>query len=168
MRANTRKCDVWRCSVHTLRRLQQIAISCKRSCYNNFFLKKNMSSTSFHSTATMRYWKKKTNATFGIDKKELVQVARLQIRGAEVWSEFHRCISVWFVQWDIPVFLTSLVLLRGWDTSPWRIVGQEMLFLCVSFAVRSTTRSLFSDDVVRDWKSIQSPLEKTLAGFAFN
>ena len=32
-----------------------------------------MSSTSFHSTATMRYWKKKkTNATFGIDEKVLV------------------------------------------------------------------------------------------------
>ena len=32
-----------------------------------------MSSTSVHSTATMRYWMKKTtNATFGIDKKDLV------------------------------------------------------------------------------------------------
>ena len=31
---NTRKCDVWGCSVHTPRRLQQIAISCKRSDYN--------------------------------------------------------------------------------------------------------------------------------------
>ena len=30
----TRKCDVWGCSVHTSRRLQQIAISCKRSDYN--------------------------------------------------------------------------------------------------------------------------------------
>ena len=49
-----------------------------------FFLKKKtqiiMSSTSVHSTATMTYWKKKkTNATFGIDEKELVQVALLQI-----------------------------------------------------------------------------------------
>ena len=42
-----------------------------------------MSSTSFHSTATMRYWKKKTNTTFGIDEKELVQVALLQIRGGD-------------------------------------------------------------------------------------
>ena len=41
-----------------------------------------MSSTSFHSTATMRFWKK-TNATFGIDEKELVQVAPLQIRGGD-------------------------------------------------------------------------------------
>ena len=32
----------------------------------------------------MRYWmKKKTNATFGIDKGELVQVALLQIRGGD-------------------------------------------------------------------------------------
>ena len=28
------KCDVWRCSVHTPRRLQQIAVSSKRSDYN--------------------------------------------------------------------------------------------------------------------------------------
>ena len=49
-----------------------------------FFKKKIMSSTSFHSTATMRYWKKKkTNATFGIDDKGLVQVALLQIRGGD-------------------------------------------------------------------------------------
>ena len=31
----------------------------------------------------MRYWKKKTNATFGIDKEELVQVALLQIHGGD-------------------------------------------------------------------------------------
>ena len=43
-----------------------------------------MISTSFHSTATMRYWKKKkTNATFDIDKKELVQVVLLQIHGGD-------------------------------------------------------------------------------------
>ena len=30
-----------------------------------------MSSTNFHSTATMRYWKKKkTNATFGTDERD--------------------------------------------------------------------------------------------------
>ena len=33
---------------------------------------------------------------------------------SEVWSESHRCISAWFVQWYIPVFLISLILLRGW------------------------------------------------------
>ena len=38
-----------------------------------------MSSTSFLSTATMRYWKKKTNATFGVDDKGLVQVVLLQL-----------------------------------------------------------------------------------------
>ena len=37
-----------------------------------------MSSTSFHSTATMRYWMK-----IGIDKEELVQVALLQIHGGD-------------------------------------------------------------------------------------
>ena len=39
-----------------------------------------MSSTCFHSTATMRYWMKKTtNATFGIDEERLVHVVLLQI-----------------------------------------------------------------------------------------
>ena len=48
----------------------------------NFSKKKIMSSTNVHSTATMRYWMKRTtNATFGIDRKELVQVALLQIHG---------------------------------------------------------------------------------------
>ena len=43
-----------------------------------------MSSTSVHSTATMKYWKKKkTDATFNIDEKGLVQVALLQIRGGD-------------------------------------------------------------------------------------
>ena len=44
---NTRKCDVWGCSVHTPRRLQQIAISCNRCDYNKFFFKKNRQK--FHS-----------------------------------------------------------------------------------------------------------------------
>ena len=39
--------------------------------------------TSFHSTATMRYWKKKTSATFGIDENGLVQVVLLQILGED-------------------------------------------------------------------------------------
>ena len=39
-----------------------------------------MSSTSVHSTATM---KKTTNAIFGIDKEELVQVALLQSHGGD-------------------------------------------------------------------------------------
>ena len=43
-----------------------------------------MSSTNVHSTATMRYWMKKTtNATFGIDEGEMVQVAFLQIHGGD-------------------------------------------------------------------------------------
>ena len=43
-----------------------------------------MSSTSGHSTATMRYWMKKTTkATFDIDKGDLVQVALLQIHGGD-------------------------------------------------------------------------------------
>ena len=54
------------------------------------------------------------------------------------------------------------------DTPPPRIVGHEMLLLASVFAVPSTTKSLFFDDVVRDRESIQSPLVKILAGFAFS
>ena len=45
-------------------------------------IKKYMSSTIFKPTATTRYWKK-TNATSGIDKGELVQVAPLLILGGD-------------------------------------------------------------------------------------
>ena len=54
------------------------------------------------------------------------------------------------------------------DTSPPRIVGYEVLFLCFSFAVPSTMGSHLLNDVVRDGESIPSPLVKILAGFAFN
>ena len=54
------------------------------------------------------------------------------------------------------------------DTSLPRVVGHEMLFLCLGFAVPSTTRSHLSDDVVRDGENIQSPLTKHVTGFAFN
>ena len=104
--------------MHTTRRLQQFAISCKRSDYNKsqkscqhstlsilmserpkqvslFFdatdftssevidILEFMSCTSVHSTATMRYWMKRTNATFGIDEKGWVQVVLLQIHGGD-------------------------------------------------------------------------------------
>ena len=104
------------CCSHT-RRLQQIAISCKRSDHNKFkkscqsvtlssLVRKRlkqvalffvaahstssevidfdelMSSTSGHSTTTMRYWMKKTtNAISDTGRKESVQVALLQIHG---------------------------------------------------------------------------------------
>ena len=107
------------CSDHTSRRLQQIAISCKRSDYkikkktcqsftlSNLVRKRLqhvalffdaahstssevidfdefMSSTSGHSTATVRYWMKKTtNAISDTGKKESVQVALLQIHGED-------------------------------------------------------------------------------------
>ena len=54
------------------------------------------------------------------------------------------------------------------DTSPPRIVGYEVLLLCFSSTVPSTTRSPLLNDVVRDCESIQSPLVKMSAGFAFS
>ena len=60
-------------------------VGCSRlpSAVNDLATTKKKRSTSFHSTATMRYWKKKTNATFGIDEKGLVQVVLLQILGGD-------------------------------------------------------------------------------------
>ena len=43
-----------------------------------------MNSTSVHSTATMRYWMKRTtNAIFGIDIEDFVPVALLQMYGGD-------------------------------------------------------------------------------------
>ena len=42
-----------------------------------------MSSTSGHSTATMKYWMKKTNANSDTGRRESVQVALLQILGGD-------------------------------------------------------------------------------------
>ena len=60
------------CTVYTLRRLQQIAISCKR-IYNNFFSKKKNEVfqffTQFHHDE--------------LEEDGLVQVALLQIRGGD-------------------------------------------------------------------------------------
>ena len=119
MRANTRKRWRVRCTVYTPRRLQQIAISCKRSCYNKL---KNMSSTSFDPTATIKNWKKKTDATFGIDEKGFVLVVLLQILGGDgllLWLLFGSLIGVWSVHscpncsvWDT-IFLISLIFLIG-------------------------------------------------------
>ena len=109
-----RKCDMWGCSVHT-------PVGCSRlpSAVNDLattsIRKIIMSSTSFHSTATMKYWKKKTtNATFGVDKKGIgsgrsspdSRWRRCHTCDcfSFVWSESHRCIFAPFVQWDIPVF----------------------------------------------------------------
>ena len=74
-------------------------VGCSRVLPQQFFSKK-MSSTSFHSTATMRYWKKKkkkTNATFGIDEKGWVLVVLLLILGGDgslMWLRFGSLIGV--------------------------------------------------------------------------
>ena len=47
-------------------------------------------------------------------------------------------------------------------------MGYEVLLLCFSFTVPSTTRSLLLDHIVRDIESIQSPLANILIGFAFS
>ena len=53
------------------------------------------------------------------------------------------------IQWiSLKAIVNSIKIL--FDTSPPRIVGTEMPFLCLSFAVPSTTRSPLFNDVVRD------------------
>ena len=175
---------------------KQIAISCKRSCYNKF--KKCMSSTSFHFTATMRYWKKKKNATFGIDEKGLVQVV-----SSLLWLLFGSLIGVSSVHFflicsvrytsfsyishthqrmgnrsglPVPTFPSSmhfssvqqvLSCESRYTGSRWKRSWIPSKFFLIhlfrAIAVPSTTRSLHSDDVVRDWESIQSPSVKILA-----
>ena len=128
---NMRKCDVWGCSVHTPRQLQQIAISCKRPCYN-----KDLKQRAPPVVIPLPPWstgRRRRRMSF------LILVGRNWCRSlfsrfavetvhscdcfSEVWSEFHRehfCLicSVRFV----PVFLRSLTLLRGWA------IG--VIFLC--------------------------------------
>ena len=54
------------------------------------------------------------------------------------------------------------------ETSPPCIVGYEVLFLCFSFVVPSTSRSTLLDDAVLDCENVQSPVVKMLPGFTFN
>ena len=79
-----------------------------------------LSSTNVRSTATMKCWMKKTsNATFGFDKGELVQVALLQIHdgdGAYLClgsligvSSVHSCLILFKQDTS---FFTSFIVLR--------------------------------------------------------
>ena len=81
---------------------------------------KFMSSTSVHSTgwrrrrmpplvSIKRNWFKSLFSRFTV---ETVHICKCF---SEVWSEFRRCISAWFVQWDITVFPISLELIRWWS-----------------------------------------------------
>ena len=125
---NTRKCDLWGCSVHTRSRLQQMAISCKRSCYNKF---KKWAPPVFIPLPPWRTGRRRRMPPLVLMKRDWFRslFSRFAVETvhncgcfSEVWSEFHRCVSAWFVQWNVPVCLTSLVLLRGWTT--------RMVFLC--------------------------------------
>ena len=55
---------------------------------------------------------------------------------------------------SLETIVNSFVI--SFETSLARVVGHRVLFLCLSFAVPSTMRSLLLDYVVRDRKSIQS------------
>ena len=182
-----------------------------------------MSSTSLDSTATMKSWKKKTNATFGIDEKGIgsgrsspgsrwrrfkivtaVWKSDRRFIGAflpELFSEIYQFVfylsyssedgqSMWSSCANLstamhfssvqPSFscesrffwISSETIVNStkilFDASLPRVVGHEMLFLCISFVEPSTTRSPHPHDVVRDSENIQSPLVKILAGFIFS
>ena len=61
-------------------------------------------------------------------------------------ANFELRITIFWI--SLETIVNSIKIL--FDTSLPCVVGQEMLFLCLSFAVPSTTRSPHSDDVVRD------------------
>ena len=181
------------------KRLQHVALFCNAAHSTSsevIDFDEFMSSTSGHSTATVRYWMKKTtNAISDTGKKESVHIALLQIHsedGAFLLvllgsligvSSVHfcqmcsaRCTSFSYIsrtpqvmddnwsfsvptrpsRWTSPrsnqfwvanhvcqVFLEAIVnsLKFVFDTSPPRIMGCEVLLLCLSFTVPSTTRS---------------------------
>ena len=130
MRANTRKRWRVRCTVCTLRRSQQIAISCKRTCYYNLkngwappvFIPLPPCSTGRRSrrmppwVLIERNWFRSLLSRFTVETVHICDCC------SEVWSESHRCILARFVQWDIQVFPISLIFLRRWA------VG--VVFLC--------------------------------------
>ena len=210
----------WRVRVfcsHT-RRLQQIAISCKRHCYNKLNNNSELLQFSFQchhevlkeeDECHLWYWWKgigsgrsspdsrwrrfiivtvvrKSDRSFigaflpyfftsfsdishtphGTGGRSGLPVPNLSI--AMHFSSIPANVELRFTKnW---ISLESIVnsFKNFFDTSLPRVVGHEMLFLCLTVAVPSTTKSLLSDDVVRDWGSIQSPLVKIVAGFAFN
>ena len=163
MRANTRK--MWRvegCSAHTP--LLSVAADCHQ-LYKILLqqIQKIWAPPSVHSTATMRCWmKNNTTATLGIDEKGLVRSLFCAIL-PDLFSEMYQFSYISRISQRMGN--RSRVPVPICPSLP-RIVGHVMLFLCTSFAVPNTTRSVRLE--VRDWGSIQSPLVKILVGFIFD
>ena len=67
-------------------------------------------------------------------------------------ATFELRITIYWI--SLETVVNSIKIL--FDTSLSSVVGHEMLFLCVGFAVPSTVESPLLDDVVRDRESIQS------------
>ena len=184
-----------RCSVHTHRRLQQIAIRCKRSNYNKFFQKwapPVFSPLPPWSTGRRRRISPlvlmKRNWFWSFFSRFTVETVHKCKCFSEVWSEIIGAFLPDLCSEKKPVFQKSFIFLRGWavrvvflcqlehydalllgpanfelwitiywisleaivnsikflfETSPPRVVRHKMLFLCVGFAVPSTTRSPF-------------------------
>ena len=61
-------------------------------------------------------------------------------------ANFELRVTIYWI--SLEAIVNSIKIL--FDTSLPRVVGHEMLFLCFSFAVPSTTRSSLLDDVVRN------------------
>ena len=146
--------------LHTHRRLQQIAISCKRTYYKKKWAPPVLIPLPSRKTGRRRQMPSvvlmKRDWFWSFFSRFSVETVHYCDCCSEVWSEFfYWCISAWFVQWDLPVFLISLVLLRGWAvgvligpsrcTSPqasqfWvanhdtlNLVGSDRDFLQISF-----------------------------------
>ena len=79
-----------------------------------------MNSTSLDSTATMKSWKKKkTNATFGIDEKWLVQVVLLQNLGCTFGIVSHNWITLHCPFHESPLSNCYWMGYRRYSTASW-------------------------------------------------
>ena len=133
---NTRKCDAWGCSVHTSCQFSRLPSAVNDLATTNQKIWAPPVSIPLppwgtgrrrrmpHLVLMKRDWFRSLFSRFAVETVHNCDCF------SEVLSEFHRCISAWCVQWDIPVFLLSLVLVRGWA------IG--MVFLC-QFTNRCTS-----------------------------
>ena len=128
----------------------------------------------------MCWMKKTTNAISDTVRKESLQVALLQIRStvetvhlcccfAEVWSEFHRCISARCVQRDWPGFLVSLKLLSWWAICKiflCQLVHLDALLLSpISFELRITISQIFLKEIVNSFTTLFDTSLPRIMGF---
>ena len=176
---NLSKChseQLWR------KRLQQVALFCDAAHFTSsegIDFDEFMSSTSGHSTTTMMCWMKKStnaisdtverNPCMSLFSRLTVKTVHLCYCFAEVWSEFHRCISARCVQRDRPGFLKSLKLLSWWAIGKiflCQLVHLDTLLLSpISFELRITISSIFLKAIVNSFKTLFDTSPPSIMGY---